>query len=67
MGVVLEGVLNKNRRQLKMTEPQLLFLHEGVFRPGRIVPYTESNYIGLDLKRNALLGDEKINPKQTVR
>ncbi len=45
-----------------MTEPQLIFLHEGVFRPGRIVPHTESHYIGLDLKRNAILRDEKINP-----
>ena|SRR3989344_2044650 len=46
----------------QMPEPQLIFLDKGEFQRGRVVPYTESHYVGLDIRGNCVLEGERMNP-----
>ena len=45
-----------------MNEPQLIFLHDGAFRKGRLVGLDESRYIGLDIEGNCVLEEGDISP-----
>ncbi|HLC74192.1 MAG TPA: hypothetical protein VJH20_06170 [Candidatus Nanoarchaeia archaeon] len=46
-----------------MTDPQLIILKDGFFRPGELVSHNASHFLGFDLERNLLLAEEKIEPR----
>ena len=43
-------------------KPQLIVLHEGVFRPAQLVPYSQMQDLSLGINGNVTLIGERISP-----